>query len=105
MTMTGFNLSPTVIANAVASGSLSEAEAKLKNVEEVLQKASKEWEKFTSGENVRAFNAGRPLSSKQLTDLVVGVYHLVRGAAMVLSAEHAALTATVQALKSVNMKS
>ena len=80
--------------------SLAEAEAKVKNVEEVIRRASKEWEAFTGGEAVQSFNSGRNLSTKELAELVGGVIKLVRGTAMVLSAEQTALKALVEAMKS-----
>ena len=104
MTLTGIGINPTTIINTVAAGSLAEAEAKLKNIDDVMRMASKEWEAFTAKPAAKAFNAGRALSTKECTELVVGVIKLVRGTVSVLVAEQAALAATLQALKTVNMK-
>ncbi len=98
----GAGLSPTKIANAVAAGSVAEAEAKVRKAEEAMRKASKEWETFASGSIAKAVNSGRALTGAELTDLALGIYRLVRGTATVLSAEHAALGAVVQALQVVN---
>ena len=103
MTITGFQISPTSIANAVTTSSLADAEAKLRKVEETLRNASKEWEAFTKGKEASAVNSGRTLSQTELTRMIVGVFKLVRGTASVLSAEHAAVTAVLQSIKSVNM--
>jgi hypothetical protein len=104
MNITGIRISPTSIANAVTTNSLADAEAKLRKVEETLRQASKDWETFTGGKEANAVNAGRSLSQTELTKLIIGVYKLVRGTAAVLSAEHAAMTAVLQSVKSVNMK-
>jgi len=104
MTITGLRISPTTIAGAVAAGSVADAEAKLKNVEDTLHRASAEWVAFTSSADVKAINAGRTLSSDQTASLITGLFKLIRGTATVISAEHAALVSVVQALKSVNAK-
>jgi len=69
MTIAGIGISPTGIVHAVASGSLAEAEAKLRKAEDALRHASKEWEAFGSGPAVKAVNSGRALSPKETTDL------------------------------------
>ncbi|MBS1827554.1 MAG: hypothetical protein JST93_19720 [Acidobacteria bacterium] len=79
--------------------SVAVAEAKVKNAQEVMRRASKEWEAFTSGPVVTELNSGRAMDTVDLTDLIVGVVKLVRGTASVLAAEQAALMAVVDALK------
>jgi hypothetical protein len=69
-----------------------------------LHKASSEWETFVSGSVVKAYNTGKTLSPVELATLTVGVYKLVRGTAAIILAEQAALSAVLQAVKSVNMK-
>lgn len=81
--------------------SVAVAEAKVKNAQDVMRRASKEWEAFTSGNTVAALNSGRSMTTDDLTDLIIGVVKLVRGTASVLAAEQAALTAVVDALKAV----
>lgn len=102
MTIGGAGIRPTTIGNAIAAGSVADAEAKVRKAEEVMRKASKEWEAFGSGSVVRAVNSGQALSPAEMTELVVGIYRLVRGTASVLAAEQAALGAVVQALQVVN---
>ena len=84
--------------------SVAVAEAKVKNAEDVMRRASKEWEAFTSGHVVTELNSGRAMTTDDLTDLIIGVVKLVRGTASVLSAEQAALAAVVQALKAGSPK-
>lgn len=102
MTIGGAGISPVMIGNAIAAGSVADAEAKVRKAEEVMRKASKEWDAFGSGSVVKAVNSGRTLSGAEVTELLVGIYRLVRGTASVLAAEQAALGAVVQALRVVN---
>lgn len=102
MTIGGVGISPTKIVDTIAAGSVADAEAKVRKAEEAMRKASQEWNAFGSGSVVKAVNSGRALSAAEMTELMVGIYRLVRGTASVLAAEQAALGAVVQALRVVH---
>lgn len=102
MTIGGVGISPTAIGNAIAAGSVATAESKVRKAEEAMRKASKEWDAFGAGSVVKAVNSGRTLSAAEMTELLVGIYRLVRGTASVLAAEQAALAAVVQSLQVLN---
>lgn len=97
-----------MIHSAVATGmvnpSLSDVEAKLKDVERANEAVSKRWEQMMSSPQATAYKAKRSVDEWQQTQLIIDLENLLGLVVRVCLAQQSVLATMQGAMKNLNKK-
>lgn len=92
------------VATVLSSASITDVEAKLKEVDRANDELSKRWSQMMSSSHVAAYKANKNIGDWEQTQLIVDMENLLGKMALVCIAQQNVLTSMVGALKNLNKK-